>query len=247
MLVRYLKADFFKTRHVAVRLAHFLIPIGTAVLFTIYYTDSPWNEYVKVDAYYQALGVALPTLIGTFCSMLSEQEHSAGGFQSMLMVQKKCIPFLSKLLVLLFLGLGALLLASMLFGVGFYFVLGNRLVALPFHFLVSFVLLGSSVFLYILHLFFAFYFNKGVSVGLGILESLVSALFLTDMGKYIWKYVPASWPARISSTFLSAYTGNADADAVLDTMFPVWAIFTLLSIVLYIIWASRWEGTKSVD
>ncbi len=247
MLIQYLKADFLKTKRLSLRLAHILIPIGVSVLFIAYYSYSPWNEYMKIDAFYQVLGMALPVLIGVFCSMLSEQEHTAGAFQSMLMVQKKSVPFLSKLIVLLLMSLGALLLTSVLFGAGFYFALGNRIVALQFYFLVSFVLLGSSIILYILHLFLAFHFNMGVSIGLGILESLVSALFLIDMGKYAWKYIPASWPARMSTTFLSAYTGDVTAGETLHTMFPVCAVSTLVSIVLYIIWSSRWEGEKSVD
>ena len=82
---------------------------------------------------------------------------------------------------------------------------------------------------------------------MGIVESLVSALFLTDMGKYAWKYVPASWPARMSTTFLSAYTGNVTAAQTLHTMLSVYGESTLVAIVLFIIWASRWEGTKTVD
>lgn len=247
MLMRHLKADFLKTKCLSLRMAHIFIPIGVAVLFIAYYTYSPWSEYVKINVFYQVLGMALPVLIGVFCSILSEQEHTAGAFQSLLMAQKKCVPFLSKLIVLLFFELGALLLASTLFGVGFQFILRNYLVPFQFYLLISFVLLGSSIFLYILHLFLAFHFNKGVSIGLGILESLVSALFLTDMGKYAWKYVPASWPARMSTTFFSAYTGEVTEEEILHTMFPICTIFTLVAILLYIIWSSRWEGTKTLD
>ena len=247
MLIQQLKADFLKTKGLSLRIAHILIPIGAAVIFTAYYSYSPWNEYMKIDVFYQVIGIALPVLIGLFCSILSEQEQAAGGFQSMLMVEKKHIPFLSKLIVLLLFGLGALLLVTTLFGVGFYFVLGNHLVPIRFYYLVAFVLLCSSVFLYILHLFLAFYFNKGVSVGLGIMESLVSALFLTDMGKYVWVYVPASWPARMSTTFLSAYTRNVDAGTDLHRIVPVWALFTFIAMVFYIIWSCRWEGRKRAD
>ena len=247
MLMQYLKADFIKTKRLSLRMAHILVPIGAAVLFIAYYTYSPWSEYVKINVFYQVLGMALPVLIGVFCSILSEQEHSAGAFQSMLMVQKKFVPFLSKLIVLLLFELGALLLASTLFGVGFRFALNNYLVPIRFYFLLSFILMVSSIILYILHLFLAFHFNKGVSIGLGIVESLVSALFLTDMGKYAWKYVPASWPARMSTTFLSVYTGDAAAGVTLHTMIPVCAVSTVIAIGLYIFWASRWEGTKTLD
>lgn len=247
MLIQYLKADFLKTKRLSLPLAHILIPIGTAVLFIAYYTYSPWSELMKIDVFYQVLGTALPVLIGVFCSVLAEQEYTAGAFQSLLIARKKYEPFLSKLIVLLLWALGALLLASTLFGLGFHFVLGNYLIPISFYLFMPLLLLGSSIVLYLLHLFLAFRFNRGVSLGLGIGESLVSALFLTDMGKYAWQYVPASWPARMSTTFLSAYTGDVTAEATLHTMLPVWAAFTFAAIVFYIIWASRWEGTKNSD
>lgn len=247
MLRQYLKADFMKTKRLSLRMAHILVPIGAVLLFTFYYTYSPWSEYVKLKVFYQVLGMALPVLISVFCAMVSEQEHSAGSFQAMLMVRKKCVPFLSKLMVLLLLELGALLAASTLFGVGFRFALNNDVMPIGFYFLMSFVLMGSSMILYILHLFLAFHFNKGLSMGLGIMESLVAALFLTDMGKYAWHYVPASWPARLSTTFLSAYTGDTAASVTLHTMIPFCAVSTVIVIVLYIFWASRWEGAQTHD
>lgn len=247
MLVQYLKADILKTRRLSLRMAHLVIPVGTAVLFVAYYSFSAGEESVKIEAFYQVLGLALPVLCGMFCSMFSEQEAAAGAFQSMLMVQKKYIPFLSKLILLLFWELGALLLVSALFGAGFTFILGNHLVPIRFYFLVSVHLWGSSIVLYILHLFLAFQCRKGISIGLGIVESLVSGLFLTDMGKYVWTYVPVSWPARIPTTFIQAYTGEIEADVVLHEMLPVWGIFTALSMVCYVVWSSRWERIKTVD
>ena len=45
-------------RHVTVSYTHLhlLIPIITSVIFLIYYFFSPWNENMKVIAFYQAIG-----------------------------------------------------------------------------------------------------------------------------------------------------------------------------------------------
>lgn len=247
MFLAYLKSDYLKTKHLSIRAAHLLIPIAAALLFIAYYSYAPWDNLKKIGIYYQVLGMGLPFLIGLFCAMLSEQEQTASSFQAMLIAPKKLIPFLSKLLLLLMFGLAALVLASAIFGISFLAVLGNDLVGIGFYMLASIIMLGSSIPMYILHLFLSLQFNKGVSIGLGIVESLVSALFLTGLGNSIWKYVPASWPARISTTFLSAYNGDIDASTELSDVFPICFVVAIGAMVLYILWANHWQGTKSND
>lgn len=247
MFLAYLKSDFLKTKRLSIRVAHLFIPIMAAILFVAYYTYAPWNELKKISIYYQVLGMGLPFLIGLFCAMLSEQEQTAGSFQTMLMAPKKLIPFLSKLLLLLIFGLAALVLASVIFGIAFLVVLGNDLVGIDFYLFASIIMLVSSIPLYILHLFLSLEFNKGVSIGLGIVESLISALFLTGLGNSIWKYVPASWPARISTTFLSVYNGDTGSSAELSGVFPICFVVTIGAMVFYVLWANHWQGTKSND
>lgn len=247
MFLAYLKSDFLKTKRLSIRMAHLFIPIVAAILFVAYYSYAPWNELKKISIYYQVLGMGVPFLIGLFCVMLSEQEQTAGSFQTMLMAPKKLIPFLAKLLLLLIFGLAALVLASVIFGIAFLVVLGNDLVGIDFYLFASIIMLVSSIPLYILHLFLALEFNKGVSISLGIVESLVSALFLTGLGNSIWKYVPASWPARISTTFLSVYNGDTGASAELSGVFPICFVVTIGAMAFYVLWANHWQGAKNND
>lgn len=109
-----------------------------------------------------------------------------------------------------------LVLASAILGIAFLVVLGNNLACIDFYLFASIIMLGSSIPMYILHLFLSFEFNKGVSIDLGIVEILVSALFLTGLENSIWKYVLASWPARITTTFFSTYNGDIGASADLN-------------------------------
>ena len=55
MIGRSLNADLRKMKGTSVILAHLLIPIITSVIFLIYYFFSPWNENMKVIAFYQAI------------------------------------------------------------------------------------------------------------------------------------------------------------------------------------------------
>ena len=198
----YIKADFIKTKHLFILIAHIAIPIGTATAFLTYYAYAAWDEYWKVATYYQVLGAGFPTLIGLFCAMLAEQELSAGTFQNMLSVSKRPIAFFSKLLGLMIFGMGAVMLASVMFGTGYFFFLGQRYIQYSFYIETAFVMMGSNIFLYILHMFLALRFNKSVTIGLGIVESLLSALFLTGLGDGIWIFVPAAWACRFITIFL---------------------------------------------
>ena len=76
MLGRSLNADLRKMKGTSVILAHVLIPILTSVIFLVYYLFSPWNENMKVIAFYQAIGAGLPVLIGIFTASVIDRKST---------------------------------------------------------------------------------------------------------------------------------------------------------------------------
>ena len=257
MFFNYMKADFIKTKHLSIRIAHIAIPIGTAAAFLAYYSYVNWDGYEKTITYYYVLSAGFPTLIGLFCAMLAEQEMSAGTFQNMLSVSKRSIAFFSKLLMVILLGAGAVLLASALFGIGYFFFLEQRYIRYSFYIGAAFILTGSNVFLYVLHLFLALRFNKGVTIGLGIVESLLSALLLTGLGDGIWIFIPVAWASRFITIFLqiiSTYDIISPARAVwavgvagqlfmeCKEALVICAVMTAGAIAAFGVWACHWDG-----
>ena len=259
----YIKADFIKTKHLSILITHIAIPIGTAAVFLAYYSYVNWDGYEKVVTYYYVLGAGFPTLIGLFCAMLAEQELSAGTFQNMLSASKRPVAFFSKLLVLILFGMGAMLLVSVMFGTGYFFFLGQQYIRYSFYIEAAFVMMGSNIFLYILHLFLALRFNKGLTIGLGIVESLLSALFLTRLGDGIWIFFPAAWTSRFVAMFLqriSTYDiinagsaqskiSYADLQEWHSSIVTDWKAAIVICMVMtaggisaYGIWACRWDG-----
>ncbi len=101
MIGRSLNADLRKMKGTSVILAHLLIPILTSVIFLVYYLFSPWNENMKVIAFYQAIGAGLPVLIGIFTASVMEQEQNAGNFQNMLSLSDKTAGIFIEVLLLL--------------------------------------------------------------------------------------------------------------------------------------------------
>lgn len=255
MFFNYITADFIKTKHLSIRIAHIAIPVAIAAAFLTYYAYAPWDGYTKVVTYYYVLGAGFPTLIGLFCAMSAEQELSAGTFQNMLSVSKRPIAFFSKLLLLILLGTGAVLLASALFGAGYSLFLGQQYIHYSFYIGAAFILTGSNVFLYVLHLFLALRFNKGVTIGLGIVESLLSALFLTKLGDGIWIFIPVAWASRFTTEFLqgictydiispAGWAATIAAQFLMECKeaFAICAVITAGGILAFGVWACRWDG-----
>lgn len=242
----YLRADFIKMRRMPIQMAHLCIPAITSFIFLAYYATSSWDNYVKQEEFYRVIGMGFPFLIGLFCTMIANQEQEAGSFQNMLMVQKKYQPFLSKLLLLLAYAFGSLLLTSLLFGIGLEFWLHSAVTSLWFHPMVAILLLISSIPMYVLHLFLSFSFDKGVSIGVGIVETLLSVLLRTGGGSF-WKFMPTIWPVRIVSVFLENYSGKETEESwiILQQITFSGVLLICILLVLYLTWARKWEGKRN--
>lgn len=250
LLLRYIMADYIKTKNLSIRMAHFLIPIGVSVIFITYYFYSPWDSFIKAEAYFQILGIGFPFLIGLFTSMLAQQEIEAGAYQVMLISPKRNVAYFSKIILLFLFGIISVLLACGLFGFGNIYLLKQDIFVLYDYCIVAFILFLSNLFLYILHLFLSIKYNKGVSICLGIVESLLSALMLTGLGDFIWMYVPCAWGARFASFYLLLTSDKQSHDLILSqckigiiTCF----ITTIIIMFLSIIWFCYWDGQKSYD
>lgn len=250
-LFRLLRADLLKTKRTSLLLIHLLVPAVGAGLFLAYYSFSPWNPIEKASGYLQVLAIAFPTLIGLVCSMAAEQESATGNFQGMLTASTaKILAFISKLFLLLLFGFGAIFFASGAFGWGFSEILHQDTLGIRFYLIGASILFGSNLFLYVLHLFVSLRFGKGASIGLGIVESLLSALLLTGLGDGIWPFIPCGWGVR----FVSLWTTHASGSRIMPAFVSelrtgTWiCIFAaLLAFILACVWFWRWEGRKSEE
>lgn len=244
MLRKNIHADLLKMKKTPVTLAHILIPVITSGVFLLYYSFSAWNENTKITAFYQAVGAGFPVLIGIFTAGMMEQEQNAGDFQNLLTLPQKTGAFLSKVLLLLIFSMFSVLLTAFIFGFGLSKILAGNTVRTGICMAASLIMWCGSIPLYIWQMILAFQFGKGVSIGAGILSGLVSALMLTGLGDYIWKYTFVSWTGRIPYTYLKIVSGEPGAFSELEAVIPVYCIFTAISMIYYLLWAERWEESK---
>lgn len=244
-----LKSDLYKLCHSPLLLIHFIVPVVGMILFVWYYSFSPWNEVDKLSAYIQILSVSFPVLIGIMTSILAESEQKSGGFQMLLSTATpKYIPHITKLIWLILFGFCSSLLVLVGFGIGFS-VLGYTTFKLLFYIKTAVLLSISVVPLYLLHYIISFLAGKGYSLGLGIIGSLLSALFLTGLGDGIWTFLPWGITARFSETLLVSNLMNIDFlkfNGIIQSMIFI-LIFTFLFLITLVLLSNKWEGRKSED
>lgn len=241
---RYLHMEWVKTKHLRFSNIHLLIPIIMALIFIAYYSYSPWDCTVKVEMYFQLLGIGSPILISLVTVILAEQEATAGKFLGLLQLEKKTIAFFSKAMLLIFWGAVAVFFACGLFGIGFYYILRQTDIDFSFYWTMAVILLCCNIFIYGFHMFLSFRYNKGVSIGIGIIESLVSALMLTGIGKNIWIYIPCSWGVgTVNNLFQTRYVSYSKMD--IYQCVQALSLCAIATLILYIglgIWFDRWKG-----
>jgi ABC-2 type transport system permease protein len=179
--------------------------------------------------------------------VLIEQESGAGHFYYALLAKNKAIYFISKLGILLVLALGSLSFAVIGFGIGFHFLLHQNTFSISFYIISIIIIFVSQVFLYVLHLFLSLRFSTGVSIGLGIVESLLTALLQTGLGDGIWKWIPCSWSARLSKNYM-LYLSDIQFKKLYSSEFRTGLVFCILmTIIIFayvIIWFQHFEGRK---
>lgn len=243
-LIRCIYSDFQKFKHTSMLWIHILIPLGTAILFLAYYSASSWKPDSKISGYFELIGAAFPLVISLVCSKAIEQEGQAGNFQTMLCgIKSRAAEYSSKLIVMLLMGTLSIALAIGVFAIGFK--TAPSLIYLK----AAGLLVVGSVFLYILHLFISLQHGRGASIGLGIVESLISALALTGLGDGIWYYLPCTWSARFCDDLVYSWLnpsntfGYAEIQKCLTIAIPA----TIIAFVLSLLWFQNWEGRKSYD
>ncbi|ACD52865.1 multidrug ABC transporter permease [Clostridium botulinum] len=249
-ILRLMKADFIKLKRTSFYWIHICVPVIGIFIFLWYFSFSLLSSTSKVQAYLEAISLTFPLIIGIVTSMVVEQESMAGGFKEILGTEYgKGTCLISKVLVLLCTGFLSTILAIGIFFIGFQYVLKQNTLTLNFYIYQTVIIFGSQIFLYLFHLWVSFVLGNGGSIGIGIFESLTSALMLTGLGDVLWKWIPCSWGVRFSDYFTVHWLNlgikpNELASIYFGTQNSI--VLTILLGILFGVWFKFYEGTKYV-
>ena len=159
-------------------------------------------------------------------------------------LRSKTAALFSKVVTLLVFGLFALLFTAVIFGFGFNMIHGHSIASMGLFVRAVLVMWLSAIPLYLIFEIFAFVFGKAFAIGAGLISGLISALFLTDIGMYVWKIVPLSWTARIPETFLAYELADRGALSEIKSHAPIYLVVVAVCFAGYFAFATNYEGSK---
>ncbi|EMC15133.1 lantibiotic immunity ABC transporter MutG family permease subunit [Streptococcus mutans] len=248
-MVKLIWAEFLKYNRTFLPWIHVFLPVGIAVLTAVFGLVTPAYSWASITSgYLQMLGIAFPLVITVICSKAVELEAEAGHFQIVLASSQRKILYFVKFVSLIVMEIVAICLALAIFGL--LYRSDADVPYLAFYAYVGLFLLASTVILYLLHLFIAFLFGSGATIGLGIFEVLVSALLLTGLGDGIWQFVPCAWPARLMETWFNMLQ-YPDQNPIFAQQLLLWLEvafpMTLLGLFLSLLWFDRWQGRSNLE
>lgn len=258
-MIRYIRADFLKIRHTVLLWTHLVLPVLAITVFLWYYAKSPVDAPEKVQVYLQAVSLVFPLVIGILCPFVVGQEESAGNYQVFLGTARlKWSSFFSKWMALTILAFCSVCLTVGGFAVGYTVILKENPFPVRVYASMIIIIWGCQMFVYLFHLFLSFQYSRGVSVGMGIFEVLISALFLTNLGDRIWIFIPCSWSGRLCDYLLlyTRYKEGADGTvlATAEQVLSEWnkgitavILMTCMAVLCSVIWFHYYEGRNIHD
>lgn len=237
-------------RHTFLYPLHIALPVIGSGVFLLYYRAMGRSGITQIFGYAEAVGIALPFVVGIVCAGnvgLEEKNHFhvfCGG------PVYKWNSFLAKYLTLLGIGIMAVITAIFFFAAGYCRILGKEGLSVAIYGKLAVILWLGSVPLYFEHLFLNLVFTRTVSLCAGVIQSLLSALFLTGLGEGRWPFFPCTWSTRGAVSFLAFVTGNGMEAAFRTEMKSALAVCLLLMLMIYAIiriWFHFYEGRLCND
>ncbi|MHC1748711.1 MAG: lantibiotic immunity ABC transporter MutG family permease subunit [Cellulosilyticaceae bacterium] len=245
---RLLKAECLKMKRTPFYKLHVIAPIIGVILFLTYYGFTNWNEVSKVQGYIEVLSIVFPLLGALVTTMLIETEAEAGAFKEVLCTKySRNKIFCSKLCFLLLAATCATLVAVGGFFLGFYYILGETKMGGLFYVKLALIILFSQVGLYCWHMILCFKTGKGITLGVGIVETLLAAILQTGLGDGIWQLIPCSFGARLSDYYLKSYLQGTPLYLEIKMESIVVIVITVGMIVFSLKTFYDYEGRKGIE
>jgi len=239
---RSIRAELVKMRHTFLYPLHLFAVLCGSGIFLLYYRKAISSEWSQICALGEVIGIALPLAVSLVCAgsvRLEEENH----FQVFLAgTVRKAWAFGVKCLILWLMGALTVMGTAACFAGGSVLLYGREWIPAGDFWTLVLILCAGSVPLYLEHLFLNLRFSGAVSLGVGTIQFVLSALFLTGLGNGRWQYFPSTWSAR----GVALYAGFAANREPGETI----GICLLIMAALYAIirtWFYFYEGRQCDD
>lgn len=245
-MIKIIKSEIYKIKGTWLSWIHIVLPIAYSLLFYLASKTTGLENFEESDivqTYFVLLGAVIPLICSFISSKVVDMEMGAGKFQVLLSTTKsRTKAYLGKLLVLELGFVISLSLSVVIFALltGYQHILD--------WFIEFFLILISSLSLYMIHLWVSIELSSGASIGLGFLETLVALLSMTVIGDNIWYFIPCTWGSRLPALYI--IIGKALDPSYFYKELRLWGLIAsfiiLILFISSIIWFNKWDG-KSVN
>lgn len=245
-MIKIIKSEIYKIKGTWLPWIHIVLPIAYSLLFYLASKTTGLKNFEESDivqTYFVLLGSVIPIILSFISSKVVDMEMGAGKFQVLLSTTKsRTKAYLGKLLVLELGFVISLSLAVLIFAI----LTGYQNIS---DWLIEFFLiLISSLSLYMIHLWLSIELSSGASIGLGFIETMIALLSMTAIGDSIWYFIPCTWSSRLPAMYIIMC--KVSDPSYFYKELSIWSFVSLFIILILfissIIWFNKWDG-KSVS
>lgn len=201
-----IRSEFLKMKHASFYKIHVCIPILGSILILIYYGKSRIEINNKIVLFFGVVSIAFPLLISIVTSQVLNIEKEAGLYKEMLSSEHgRILCFISKTIMLLICGFTSLVIAVGVFVIGLKYLYNQYSLSFIIYLKSIMIIFGCQIVIYCIHIWLNLKFNCGISMFIGSIESVLSALMMTGLGDTMWQLLPAGINIRLNQYYLQKY------------------------------------------
>lgn len=201
-----IRSEFIKMKDTLFYKIHVCIPLLGSILILMYYGKAKMEINNKILLYFAVLSISFPLLISIVTSHVLNIEKEAGSYKELLSSENgRILCLISKIIMLLICGFISLVIAVGVFILGLKYLYNQYSLGFIIYIKSIMIVFGCQILIYFIHIWINLKFNCGISMLIGTIESVISALMMTGLGDKIWALLPSGINIRLNQYYLQKY------------------------------------------
>lgn len=259
-MIKLFLSEWLRTKRTPIRWFTFCLPVVFSLLIVAYLAvRGGATEAFVYEGFFTVYTVfVLPVAVGILAGFLVQEEELAGqfnGFLSMKLSRRRL--YLGKFMMLLFCFLVCIIVSIGILCLGLWVMMPQTINVSSFLW-GGILMFAGALPLMALHLWLAFAWGTGASIGMGMAGILLAALMgMFSMGGEIWYMIPYAWPVKLAmlpGTKMIEGSAGLSVTQIREAVVQTGAISlsaaltgTAVFFIGGIVWFSKWEGRKSYE